>query len=298
MKGLLLVDKPAGMTSHDVVDRIRRASGIRRIGHTGTLDPAATGLLILCVGAATRLSEFLTGLDKVYEGAMRFGVVTDSYDFDGTVLEERSVPDLSEADIQATFDRFTGDIKQLPPMVSAVKVKGERLYKLARRGETVVREPRPVTVREFTLLRYTAPDAFFRLRCTRGTYARTLCYDVGEALGCGATLASLRRTGVGHHTVEAATPVDEFKTRADVEGRLLNAEDALDLPSAVVRSSSKRTVVAGGMLAPTDLVGECPVEAGWVQLRSDKGDLLALGEVRPTPSGVRVQPKRVLTNSR
>src|SRR5690606_2634578 len=125
---------------------IRRASGIRRVGHTGTLDPAATGLLVLCVGSATRLSEFLMGLDKVYEGAMRFGVITDSYDFDGQVVEERPVPDLSEAEIQQAFDRFTGEILQVPPMVSAVKVGGERLYKRARRGEVVVREPRPVTI--------------------------------------------------------------------------------------------------------------------------------------------------------
>lgn len=293
MKGILLVDKPAGMTSHDVVDRIRRAAGTRRVGHTGTLDPAATGLLILCLGEATRLSDFLIGMDKVYEGTLRFGLVTDSYDLDGKVVEERPVPDLSEADIQKTFDQFTGDILQVPPMVSAVKVGGERLYKLARRGEVVEREPRPVTVREFTLLDYEAPDATFRLRCTRGTYARTLCYDVGEALGCGATLASLRRTAVGKHRVEDALPVDGFQSREDIESRLISPDEALDLPEVVARASGRRAVAAGAMLLPQDTVGEAPVQEGWVQIKNESGTLIALGEMQATPRGMAIQPKRV-----
>ncbi len=298
MKGVLLVDKPAGLTSHDVVDRIRRASGIRRVGHTGTLDPAATGLLVLCVGSATRLSEFLMGLDKVYEGAMRFGVITDSYDFDGQVVEERPVPDLSEAEIQQAFDRFTGEILQVPPMVSAVKVGGERLYKRARRGEVVVREPRPVTIHEFDLLDYRAPEARFRLRCTRGTYARTLCYDVGEVLGCGATLASLRRTAVGHHRIEDAAPLDSFQTREDVASRLLSVDTALDLPTVSVRSGSRAAVFSGGALTPRDLEEECPVDRGWVQLKSDRGELLALAVVQAHAGGVRLQPKRVIAGPR
>jgi len=296
MKGILLVDKPAGMTSHDVVDRIRRAAGTRRVGHTGTLDPAATGLLILCLGEATRLSDFLIGMDKVYEGTLRFALVTDSYDLDGKVVEERPVPDLSEADIQKTFDQFTGDILQVPPMVSAVKVGGERLYKLARRGEVVEREPRPVTVREFTLLDYEAPDAAFRLRCTRGTYARTLCYDVGEALGCGATLASLRRTAVGKHRVEDALPVDGYQSREDIESRLISPDEALDLPEVVARASGRRAVAAGAMLLPQDTVGEAPVREGWVQIKNESGTLIALGEMQATPRGMAIQPKRVFTS--
>ena len=177
MNGILLVDKPTGMTSHDVVDRLRRAARIRRIGHTGTLDPGATGLLILCLGSATRLSEFLICLDKVYEGEMRLGIVTDSFDLDGKTVEERPVPHLDPVDIQKALDRFTGDILQVPPMVSAVKINGERLYKKARKGEVVERPPRPVTIREFVLLRYTPPNVVFRVRCTRGTYARSLCHD-------------------------------------------------------------------------------------------------------------------------
>jgi tRNA pseudouridine55 synthase len=294
MTGILLVDKPTGMTSHDVVDRIRMAARIRRVGHTGTLDPAATGLLVLCVGPATRLSEFLTGMDKVYEGTMRFGIVTDSYDLDGKVLEERAVPDLTPDRIQGVFDSFSGDIMQLPPMVSAVKVGGERLYKKARKGEVVDREPRKVTIREFTLVRYERPDAVFRLRCSRGTYARTLCYDVGEALGCGATLASLRRTWVGKHSVDNAKPVDFFQSRDDVMGRLQPLGAALEMPEVRVRNMSRTAVADGNTLDPKDLQGACPITSGWIQIKSETGELLALGNVQVEHGMVRIQPKRVL----
>ena len=295
MNGILLVDKPSGMTSHDVVDRIRKAANMRRIGHTGTLDPAATGLLILCLGNATRLSEFLTGLDKVYEGTMRFGIITDSYDLDGKVVEERPVPTLTPEQIQEAFDAFTGDIMQVPPMVSAVKVGGERLYKLARKGEIVEREPRKVTVKEFALLGYSGPEATFRLRCTRGTYARTLCFDVGERLGCGGTLASLRRTAVGRHSIAEAKPVDAFGSPDDVAGALLTVNDVLDLPAVCVRNASIATVKTGGTLERQDLRGDCPADKGWVQVKSEKGELLALGEVQSSFGAMRILPKRVLS---
>jgi len=294
MTGILLVDKPSGMTSHDVVDCIRKAAQMKRIGHTGTLDPAATGLLILCLGNATRLSEFLTGLDKVYEGTMRFGIITDSYDLDGKVVEERPVPKLTPEQIQEAFDALSGEIMQVPPMVSAVKVGGERLYKLARKGETVEREPRKVTVREFSLLNYAEPDAAFRIRCTRGTYARSLAYDVGERLGCGASLASLRRTAVGKHTIELAKPVSAFSSPEDVAASLRSVNDALDLPSITVRNASRNVVLTGGTLDRPDLKADCPVNQGWVQVKAENGELLALGEVQFEDGIARVQPKRVL----
>ena len=293
MNGILLVDKPAGITSHDVVDRIRRAAGTRRVGHTGTLDPGATGLLVLCLGAATRLSEHLTGLDKVYEGAMRLGIVTDSYDMDGKVVAENPVPVLTAADIQRACDRFAGEIMQVPPMVSAVKVGGERLYKRARQGEVVERAPRQVTVREFRVLSYEAPDAQIRVKCTRGTYVRSLCHDVGHALGCGAILASLRRTFVGQFSVEDALPVDQFRDRDEVASRLKPIETALTLPSVTVRSTSRGAVISGVALNPDDLVSGCPVSKGWVQVKSESGRLLALGEVHVGPTGLWVHPKRV-----
>ncbi len=294
MNGLLLVDKPSGITSHDVVDRIRRASGMRRIGHTGTLDPAATGLLVLCLGAATRLSEHLTSLDKVYEGAMRLGITTDSYDMDGKIVEEHEVPELDMKTLQDACNRFAGEILQVPPMVSAVKVGGERLYKRARKGETVEREPRRVTVIEFTVLRYEAPDVFIRVCCTRGTYVRSLCHDVGALLGCGGTLASLRRTRVGNHSIENALPVDEFKQRDLVAERLLPMDSALDLPEVIVRPTGRALTATGGLLGPADLMEACPVKEGWVQIKLASGRLIALGQAQETPTGVRVHAKRVL----
>ncbi|MEX2015217.1 MAG: tRNA pseudouridine(55) synthase TruB [Candidatus Hydrogenedentales bacterium] len=297
MKGILLVDKSAGMTSHDVVDRIRKAAGMRRIGHTGTLDPNATGLLILCLGPATRLSEHLTGLDKVYEGDLRLGITTDSHDITGQVLEEKPVPaDLTADAVEAVFQKFTGDILQVPPMVSAVKVGGERLYKLARKGETVVREPRPVTVHEFKLLRFDPPLVGFRVGCTSGTYVRSLCHEVGQRLGCGATLNSLRRTAVGRHTVAQAAPVEAFNTRADVEQRLMPIEDALDLPQVVLRPGGRRLIASGSPITPRDLKEDCPVSAGWVQLKSDKGELLALGQVQQSATAISIVPRRVFVS--
>jgi tRNA pseudouridine55 synthase len=296
MKGLLLVDKPIGMTSHDVVDRVRKAAGIRRVGHTGTLDPAATGLLIICLGAATRLSEHLIGLDKVYEGAMELGVVTDSHDRDGKVVEERPVPPLRAEDIQSVMDEFTGEILQVPPMVSAVKVGGERLYKRARRGEEVEREARPVTIREFVLTHFETPYVQFRVSCTRGTYVRSLAYDVGMKLGCGATLASLRRTWVGHHSVEHAVALDELTGRDAVEKYLLSIDEALSLPTVVVAAEAVARMSSGAALLGSDLAGTFPQEGSWVQIKNTTGRLLALGQVKAGPAGAYVHPRRVLTS--
>lgn len=295
MNGLLLVDKPAGITSHDVVDRMRRAAGLRRIGHTGTLDPAATGLLVLCLGKATRLSEHLTGLDKVYEGTMQLGIVTDSHDLDGEVLERREVPALSKAQIQQVCDGFVGEIEQVPPMVSAVRIGGERLYKRARKGETVERPARRVVVQEFTVLEYAAPVAKIRVACSSGTYVRSLCHEVGQTLGCGAVLASLRRTRVGRHRVEDALPVDAFTGPEVVAERLLPMDDALDLPVVTVRASSRAVLDQGGLLATPDFTAPCPAREGWVQLKSESGRLLALGVVQGSAAGALVQPKRVFT---
>lgn len=293
MTGLLLVDKPAGMTSHDVVDRVRAAAAMRRIGHTGTLDPAATGLLILCLGNATRLSEHLTGLDKTYEGVMRLGVVTDSHDMDGAVLQERDVPELTEEEIRAAFEKFTGEIEQIPPMVSAVKIGGERLYKKARKGETVERKPRAITVKKFELLSFESPRVQFRIECSRGTYVRTICHDLGELIGCGGALESLRRTAVGAHRIEDAHALDELQTPDDVRAALLPIEEALDLPQVFVRNASKRIVAAGGALLRKDLKADCPIQDGWIQLKADTGELLALALVETSPVEMRILPRRV-----
>jgi tRNA pseudouridine55 synthase len=294
VKGILLVDKPPGITSHDVVDHVRKAAGIRRVGHTGTLDPRATGLLILCVGGATRLSEHLTALDKTYEGTMRLGIVTDSFDLDGAVLEQRPVPELTADDVQQACDRYTGDIEQIPPMVSAVKIGGQRLYKMARQGETVERKPRPVKVHEFSVLGYAAPDAHIRVRCTSGTYVRSLCHDVGAALGCGAALACLRRTWVGSYCVDKAVPLGALTNRESVEAHLTPIHKALDMPEVIVRPACRKMVVAGSTLTRRDCENDCPVESGWVQIKTASGELLALGLVKPGPAELCIHPKRVL----
>lgn len=293
MKGILLVDKPAGMTSHDVVDRLRAVTGIRKIGHTGTLDPSATGLLIMCIGPATRLSEFLTGMDKQYEGDMRLGVTTTSHDMDGEVVAEKPVPELTLDQIQAAANAFVGEIDQVPPMVSAVKVGGQRLYKHARRGEEIEREPRRVVVKRFDILAYESPLVRFVVACSRGTYVRSLCHELGNALGCGAALNRLRRTAVGKHVIGDALPLDEFKSREDVARRLLPLEKALEIPVVVALPSGRARVASGNPLRLSDLQSRCPVDHGLVQITSADGELLALAEVTIAGNEPSLRPKRV-----
>lgn len=205
--GVLLVDKPAGLTSHDVVDRIRRRFRFRKVGHGGTLDPMATGLLVLLIGRGTRLSERIMASDKTYEGTLRLGVRTDSEDVDGRVIAEADPSGVTEAAVRAALARRVGDQMQTPPMISAVKKDGVPLYKLARKGRTVERTPRLIHVYEFDLLGFEPPRAHFRLACTKGTYVRTLCADIGEELGCGAFLEVLRRTAAGRFRVTEAHPL-------------------------------------------------------------------------------------------
>jgi tRNA pseudouridine55 synthase len=294
MKGILLVDKPAGITSHDVVNVLRKSTGIRKIGHTGTLDPAATGLLIMCIGKATRLSEHLMGMDKTYEGEMRFGVVTDSYDMDGQVLEEHEVPDITAAQLEEAMEPLTGDLMQVPPMVSAVKVGGQRLYKLARQGETVERPSRPVTVFEFSLLESSLPVVKFRVQCSSGTYVRSLCHDIGQHFGCGAALQSLRRTRIGSHSVEDASPLDRFNTPEEVDSQLISISQALDYPEVVVQSKGRTLISSGNSVFPIDIESEIPDASGWIQVKSIQGELLALGKIEQCSLGTKVVPKRVL----
>lgn len=191
--GFLAVNKPYGLTSHDVVAKVRRGAGIRRVGHAGTLDPLATGMLIVCVGAATRLSEYVMHTDKLYHATLHLGVETDSYDGEGRVVSERDASHISEAMLDATLVQFRGEITQLPPMYSAIKQGGKRLYKLARAGQEVERQPRPVTIYAIHLYEYTPPKAKIVVWCTSGTYIRSLAHDIGEALGVGAYLTALDR---------------------------------------------------------------------------------------------------------
>ncbi|HAB15944.1 MAG TPA: tRNA pseudouridine(55) synthase TruB [Verrucomicrobiota bacterium] len=209
LDGALLVDKPGEWTSHDVVAKVRNHFRLEKVGHCGTLDPMATGLLILVLGKATRLSERLMASDKVYEGTLRLGETTDSYDADGELVETRPVPPLTVDDLNRVAAEFLGDLQQVPPMVSAKKVAGVPLYKLARQGKEVVREPRLVHLYTFRFHDLELPFAYFRVSCTKGTYVRSLAHDVGERLGCGAHLTALRRTSSGRFDVADATPLVE-----------------------------------------------------------------------------------------
>ncbi len=208
--GALLVDKPAGPTSHDVVDAVRRQFRLTKVGHAGTLDPNATGLLVLLLGRGTKLSERLMGTDKVYEGTMRFGVTTDSYDTDGRITAMRPVPELTLDVLNREAGAFVGDLQQIPPMVSAIKKGGVPLYKLARQGVEVERAPRLIHIYQFKFDHCSPPDASFRVKCTKGTYVRSLAHDLGEKLGCGAHLKNLRRTISGQLNVQDAVPFEDL----------------------------------------------------------------------------------------
>lgn len=222
--GILLVDKPSGPTSHDIVDHVRRRFGLKRVGHCGTLDPMATGLLVLVIGKATKLSERLMGDDKEYEGTLRLGVSTDSQDAQGAVLSEKPVPPLTPAQIEEVFGAFRGDVLQTPPMVSAKKIAGVPLYKLARKGKEVERKPRLIHIFRLEILRSEPPEVDFRMLCTKGTYVRTLCHDIGEKIGCGGHLARLRRSGSGKFRIENARTLEAVEgwTRQQFEQNLID----------------------------------------------------------------------------
>jgi tRNA pseudouridine55 synthase len=209
--GVLLVDKAEGMTSHDVVALVRRQLGIKKVGHCGTLDPIATGLLILTLGRGTKIQDLLMAEDKEYAGTFVLGITTSTQDRQGEIIDQREVLPFNEEQIRAAFDKFRGDFYQLPPMVSAKKHGGVPLYKLARQGKVVEREPRLVHVYRYTIDRVALPEIDFTVMCSKGFYVRTYVHDIGEALGCGAHLKSLRRTRSGRFDVADAIAVDEIK---------------------------------------------------------------------------------------
>lgn len=209
LDGALLIDKPAGPTSHDVVDAIRRQFNVKKVGHCGTLDPNATGLLIVVLGRGTKLSEKLMSDDKVYEGTIKFGETTDSYDADGELVASLPVPLLTLDQLNEAAAEFIGDRMQIPPMVSAVKKGGVPLYKLARKGMEVEREPRLIHVYNFRFSGYSEPCGHFRLACTKGTYVRSIAHELGQKLGCGAHLANLRRITSGKFDVTDAVEFEQ-----------------------------------------------------------------------------------------
>lgn len=209
--GVLLIDKAPDMTSHDVVAIARRSLNTKKIGHCGTLDPMATGLLMLVVGRATKIQDLLMSEDKEYEGTMTLGASTSTQDRQGEVIEEKPVPDFTSGQIEAAFGKFMGDFDQMPPMVSAIKKDGVPLYKLARKGQTIEREARPVSVKGYRVTRIALPEIDFTVQCSKGFYVRTYAHDIGAELGCGGHLSALRRTRSGKFTLARAVTVDELK---------------------------------------------------------------------------------------
>jgi len=225
--GVLLVDKAEGMTSHDVVALVRRKLEIKKVGHCGTLDPIATGLLLLTLGRGTKIQDLLMSEDKEYVGTMTLGVSTNTQDRDGEKIEERPVPPLTKDQVLAAFEKFRGDFYQMPPMVSAKKHGGVPLYKLARQGKVVEREPRLVHVYRYTIDRIGLPEIDFSVLCSKGFYVRTYAHDIGETLGCGAHLKSLRRTKSGRFDLANAISVAQVKDapREEILSRLLSLPD-------------------------------------------------------------------------
>ncbi len=297
--GLLLVDKPEAMTSHDVVDAVRRLLGTRRVGHTGTLDPAATGLLVLCVGRAGRLQSFLTSSDKSYEGTMRFGVETDTYDREGTpVGTPHPDPRPEPGALRAACGRFVGEFEQAPPPFSAKKVGGKKFYELARRGEAVPHLPKRIRVTRFDALEVAGDTVRFHVDCSSGTYIRSLAHDVGRELGLGAHLSSLRRTRVGPFALENArtlADLDAIAPEARTSAPSWIPLSGIPLPfPAVTLLPGEAQKVRRGHAVPVRVPAEAN-GAPWIRLVC-AGELVGLGHLEPLGRGALAlaRPKIVL----
>ncbi len=290
--GFIIVDKPSGRTSHDVVDEARGWFGTRRVGHLGTLDPQATGVLPLAIRAATKLIPFVEGGIKVYDGTIVLGAETDTLDHEGVVLRRFSGTLPDRARVEKALDGFRGDIQQIPPMYSAVKQGGVPLHRLARRGEEVEREPKWVTIHELELSRYASGELDVRVACSAGTYVRVIAADLGEALGCGGHLGGLRRTRSGPFLLDSAHTVEEFE-RARESGKLASMlipmEQALGFPIHFVAGEQLLRLRNGGDLPAGDLHRAVPGTR--VSILAEPGEFVAVAEVR---ADRRLWPLRVL----
>ena len=272
MDGIVIVDKPQGWTSQDVVSKLRGVLKTRRIGHGGTLDPMATGVLPVFVGRATRGVEFFEHAEKTYETVLRLGLTTDTEDITGTVLAEKEV-NITEAQFLSALESFRGEIQQIPPMYSAIKINGQKLCDLARKGREVERQPRTVTIHELTLLGMEADGIHLRVRCSKGTYIRTLCKDIGEALGCGGCMASLRRVTAGEYTIGNSVPL---QTLIDSEnpGQYLLPVDSMFRQYPAVTLTEKQEKCCRNGVAFT-----CNLAEGTYRVYAQNGEFLALSHM-------------------
>lgn len=272
MNGIVIVDKPQGWTSQDVTARLRRVYATRRIGHGGTLDPMATGVLPVFVGRATRGVEFFEHAEKTYDTVLLLGRTTDTQDVTGATLAEKAVH-LSPADIERVLPRFRGDILQVPPMYSALKVNGKKLYELARKGQEVERQPRPITVFELTNLGFDGTRLSLRVRCSKGTYIRTLCQDIGEALGCGGCMEALRRTKAGDYTIEEAVPLEKL-LESETPEQYLRGLDTMfaHCPAVTLTANQEKRCRNGNPFSS-------PLPQGTYRAYSQSGEFLMLAKV-------------------
>ncbi|WP_440996938.1 tRNA pseudouridine(55) synthase TruB [Arhodomonas sp. SL1] len=291
--GILLLDKPRGVTSNQALQRVRRLLDARKAGHTGSLDPLATGMLPLCFGEATKVSGFLLDADKRYRVTARFGAVTDTGDAEGAVIETRPVSELTAEALEAVLPRFQGDIEQVPPMYSALKQQGRRLYDLAREGTEVERQPREVTIHELTVVDVAGEEATFEVACSKGTYVRTLIADIGDALGPGAHVSALRRTALGpFRDVGALVSMDTMEAAVEeggpqaAEGLLRPMEEALEAWPDVRLGRDLAFYVRQGQPV---WVPQAPA-SGWVRLFADEG-FIGMGVVLEDG---RIAPKRLI----
>lgn len=272
MNGIVIIDKPAGWTSQDVTARLRRVFGTRRIGHGGTLDPMATGVLPVFVGRATRGVEFFEHAEKTYETELLLGVATDTEDTTGTVLFRREVS-VTPEQLAAVLERFRGEIMQIPPMYSALKVNGQKLCDLARKGRQVERQPRPVTIHELTLLSREGDTLRLRVRCSKGTYIRTLCVDIGEALGCGGCMQALRRTQAGEYTIAEAVPLQQLLESPEPETYLRDVDTMFRGYPGVKLTANQEKRCRNGNAFSVSLPG------GTYRAYSQTGEFLMLAKV-------------------
>ena len=272
MDGIVIVDKPQGWTSQDVTARLRRVFGTRRIGHGGTLDPMATGVLPVFVGRATRAVEFFEHAEKTYETVLRLGITTDTEDMTGTVLTEENVS-FTEEQLQETLAAFRGEILQVPPMYSALKVNGQKLCDLARKGKTVERQPRPITIHELTLVERGENTLRLRVCCSKGTYIRTLCKDIGEKLGCGGCMESLRRVAAGEYTIDEAVPLQTLLDTEEPEKYLRDVDTMFRNYPAVTLTANQETRCRNGNAFSVSLA------PGTYRAYSQGGEFLMLAKV-------------------